>query len=185
MAEPRDITTERLRLRPWQDSDRAPFAAMCADPAVMEFLLPVPDRAASDATVDRLQAGITARGWGFWAVELRSTQTFIGFIGIQVPGTQLPFSPCVEIGWRLAAAHWGQGYATEGARAALAYGFERLELDEIVAFTTVHNQRSRAVMQRLAMQADAGTFQHPAVPSGHPLQEHVLYRLPRNRWGPA
>ncbi|WP_394789294.1 GNAT family N-acetyltransferase [Rhodoferax sp.] len=182
MAEATQLRTDRLQLRPWRDSDRAPFAAMCADPAVMEFLLPVPDRTASDALLDRLQAGISARGWGFWALELRSTQAFIGFTGIQVPGSALPFSPCVEIGWRLATAHWGQGYATEAARTALAFGFEALELPEIVAFTTLHNQRSQAVMQRLGMQAEPESFDHPAVPPRHPLREHRLYRLARQHW---
>lgn len=182
MTELIEITTERLHLRQWMEADREPFSALCADPRVMEFLLPVPNRAACDAAVDAFHAHIAAHGWGFWAVEVRETQQFIGFIGIQVPRTIFPFSPCIEIGWRLAAGHWGKGYATEGAGAALHVGFERLGLAEIIALTTIHNQRSCAVMEKLGMKRAPATFEHPAVPVGHPLREHYLYRLTSEHW---
>ncbi|MCM5679541.1 GNAT family N-acetyltransferase [Schlegelella sp. S2-27] len=181
---PIEFTTGRLRLRRWQDEDRAAFAALNADPHVMAFFPSTLSREQSDAVVDRLQAHFARHGWGFWAAELKATAQFIGFVGLNVPAAQLPCSPCVEIGWRLARAHWGQGYATEAARAALRVGFDRLALDEIVSFTALANLRSQAVMERLGMRRDAQTFEHPAVPAGHALREHCLYRL-RRGWRPA
>lgn len=122
---------------------------------------------------------IEERGWGFWAAEERASGKFMGFIGLHKPVADLPFSPCVEVGWRLATAFWGKGYATEGARAALDYGFTTLDLAEIVSFTASINARSRAVMQRLGMMKDTDTFFHPNLPLGHELAEHVLYRARR------
>ena len=177
---PIEFDTERLRLRRWQDEDRAAFAAMNADPCVMEFFPSTLNRAQSDAVVDRIQADFAQRGWGLWAAELKATSRFIGFVGLNVPAAALPFSPCVEVGWRLAPAHWGQSYASEAARAALHVGFDRLGLDEIVSFTAVGNLRSQAVMERLGMQRDAQTFEHPAVPADHALRTHCLYRLRRS-----
>ncbi|MFO0958530.1 MAG: GNAT family N-acetyltransferase [Isosphaeraceae bacterium] len=181
MAEPSRIESERLLLRPWKDSDREPFASMGADPTVMEFFPALLDRAASDAMVDFCAWRIADQGWGLWAVERVATGDFLGFVGLQIPSRDLPFSPCVEVGWRLAREHWGFGYATEAARAALGFGFESLELEEIVSFTSVLNVRSRAVMERLGMLPD-GTFPHPALPEGHRLREHCLYRMDRGRW---
>src|SRR5688572_8180938 len=132
-----EIEAPRLVLRQWRDSDREPYAALNADPVVMEFFPATQDRAASDAMVEAWSGQIDDRGWSNWAVELRATGQFIGFIGLTVPRRVLPFSPCVEIGWRLARAHWGQGYATEGACAALGAGFERFGLDEVVSFTAL------------------------------------------------
>jgi RimJ/RimL family protein N-acetyltransferase len=178
-----EFETPRLRLRQWRESDCAPFAAMAADPQVMEFLLPLPTRADSDAMVGRGRALIAAKGWGFWAVEHKATGEFIGFTGLNVPLATLPFSPCVEIGWRFARHTWGQGFASEAARGALQVGFERLGFDEIVAFTTLANRRSRAVMERLGMREDRdGEFDHPLVADGHPLQRHRLYRIGRAAW---
>ena len=177
---PIEFDTERLRLRCWKDEDRAPFAALNADPRVMELFPSRLGREQSDAVVDRVQAHFAQRGWGFWAAELKASAQFIGFVGLNVPTVELPCSPCVEIGWRLAAAHWGRGYATEAARAALRVGFDRLGLDEIVSFTALANLRSQAVMERLGMQRDAQTFEHPAVAAGHALREHCLYRLRRS-----
>ncbi len=174
--------TERLTLRQWRAEDREPFAALNADPRVMEFFPAPLDRQASDALADIIEAFIAAHGWGFWAVELNRSGEFIGFVGLSIPRAQLPCSPCVEVGWRLGARHWGRGYATEAARAALRVGFERLALPEIVSFTSVLNSRSKAVMERLGMTADSDTFEHPAVPPGHRLREHCLYRLSRERW---
>jgi RimJ/RimL family protein N-acetyltransferase len=177
-----EFDTERLRLRQWCPSDLEPFAALNADPRVMEFFPSVLGREASNAAVERWQAQIEARGWGLWAAEIRSTKEFIGFIGLQVPIAPLPFSPCVEVGWRLARNYWGRGYATEGARGAICQGFVQLGLAEIVSFTAVGNLKSRAVMERLGMQAAEGTFEHPGVPEGSPVREHCLYRLTRDRW---
>lgn len=178
-----ELETARLLLRHWRESDREPFAAMNADPAVMEFFPALQSRAASDASVDAWQTELEERGWSNWAVELRSTRQFIGFVGLSVPRRVLPFSPCVEVGWRLARAHWGRGYATEAARAVLRFGFERLALPEIVSFTAVPNVRSRAVMERIGMRDTHQDFEHPAVPEGSPLRAHCLYRINRDEWG--
>ncbi|MBJ2156977.1 GNAT family N-acetyltransferase [Variovorax sp. IB41] len=181
-----EFDTARLRLRQWRESDGAPFAAMAADPQVMEFLLPLATRADSDALIERVRTRIAENGWGFWAVEHKGTGEFIGFTGLNVPVATLPFSPCVEIGWRFARHMWGQGFATEAARGALQVGFERLGFDEIVAFTATGNLRSAAVMERLGMHEDvAGAFDHPLVPEGHPLRRHRLYRLGRAAWAAA
>lgn len=176
MSELIEISTKRLHLRQWRASDRQPFAELNADPRVMEFFPNRLDRAASDALADRIQAQITNQGWGLWAVEFRDTQAFIGFVGLNIPALELPCSPCVEVGWRLAFPYWGQGYASEAAQEALRIGFERLDLQEIVSFTAIHNRRSRAVMERLNMCEMPETFLHPQLPIGHPLAEHCLYK---------
>jgi RimJ/RimL family protein N-acetyltransferase len=175
-----EFDTERLRLRQWRESDLAPFFALACDPQVMEFLLPLPTRADSDALAARAKARIAENGWGLWAVEEKASGEFIGFTGLNVPAAVLPFSPCVEIGWRFARHAWGRGLASEAARGALQVGFERLALGEIVAFTGVGNLRSAAVMARIGMTEDlAGAFDHPLVPEGHPLRAHRLYRIGR------
>lgn len=180
MSEPDERRTERLVLRQWRDDDREPFAAMNADPEVMEHLPAVLDRAASDAMLDRLQASIEEQGWGLWAVERRDTGALVGFTGLSVPRHPLPFLPCVEVGWRLARPAWGHGFATEAGREALQVAFDEIGLDEVVSFTTVTNVRSRAVMQRLGLTRDpADDFDHPALPEGSPLRRHVLYRVDR------
>lgn len=174
------LETERLLLRPWRPSDRAPFAALCADPGVMEFMPHVLTRGESDALADRIEAGLRERGFGLWAVELRGEIPFAGFVGLDVPRFEAAFTPCVEIGWRLARAAWGRGLATEGARAAAAFGFERAGLRELVSFTSESNRRSRRVMEKLGMVRDpAEDFDHPSLPEGDPLRRHVLYRLAR------
>ncbi|MBL8251225.1 MAG: GNAT family N-acetyltransferase, partial [Candidatus Competibacter sp.] len=144
-----EFKTERLRLRQWRSADREPFARLNADQRVMAYFVEPLDRAASDVLADRLEAQIAERGWGFWAVEILGGEPFIGFVGLHVPVPDIPCSPCVDVGWRLAFSHWGRGYATEAANGALRVGFERLELPEIVAFTALQNRRSRAVMERL------------------------------------
>ncbi len=176
MPNPIEFETERLFMRQWRPSDRAPFAELNADPRVMDYFPAPLERDESDALADRCQALIEQRGWGFWAVELKASAEFIGFLGLHVPIAELPFSPCVEIGWRLAFQHWHKGLATEAARGALEAGFDRLDLAEIVSFTTLGNQRSRAVMQRIGMR-EASRFEHPSIPIGHPLRAHCLYRL--------
>ena len=174
------LSTARLLLRAWRDEDRPAFAALNADPAVMEFFPGVLERAESDAMAERIRAHWARHGFGLWAVEVPGVAPFIGYVGLSAPRFEAAFTPCVEIGWRLAAAHWGRGYATEAARAALAHGFGELALTEIVSFTVPANGRSRAVMERLGMRRDpAEDFDHPLLPPGHPLQRHVLYRLGR------
>jgi RimJ/RimL family protein N-acetyltransferase len=168
--------TGRILLRQWRDSDREPFARLNADRRVMEYFPSPLSRSESDAIADRCHALIAERGWGFWAAELKGATTFLGFVGLHVPSDELPFSPCVEIGWRLAHAHWGKGYATEAAMAALRVGFDKLSLDEIVSFTTIGNLKSQAVMKRLGMTM-IDTFEHPALPAESPLRQHCLYRI--------
>lgn len=180
MADLIEFETERLFLRQWAPADREPFAALNADSRVMEFFPARLTRAESDAMADRCESLIQERGWGFWAAELKATREFIGFVGLHTPSAELPFSPCVEVGWRLSFEHWGRGLASEAARGALRVGFASLGLREIVSFTAVGNFRSRAVMERLAM-GESGTFEHPQVPEGSSLRLHCLYRLSRDR----
>jgi RimJ/RimL family protein N-acetyltransferase len=178
-----ELTTERLWLRTWREPDRAPFAALNADPEVMQFFVAPFTREQSDTLIERIEAHIREHGFGLWAVELRAEQRFVGFVGLAVTTFPAPFTPCVEIGWRLARDAWGRGYASEAARAALRFGFETLAPEEIVAYTVPDNIRSRRVMERIGMQRDEhGDFDHPRVPDGHPLRRHVLYRLSRKRW---
>jgi RimJ/RimL family protein N-acetyltransferase len=175
-----ELRTARLLLRRWRDGDRAPFAALNADPEVTEHLGGAMSRARSDALVDQIEAVFERRGFGMWAVEVAGTGDLAGFAGLSVPAFEAPFMPAVEIGWRLARAHWGHGYATEAALAAVAFGFDEARLDEIVSFTVPANVRSRRVMERLGMTHDpADDFDHPALPVPHPLRRHVLYRLRR------
>src|SRR5215468_4714 len=177
------IRTPRLLLRDWQPADREIFAEMGRDEDVMRFFPAQLDRAQSDAIVDRVQAGITERGWGLWAVEVRQSGEFIGFVGLQPVSIEAPFAPAVEVAWRLARGAWGHGYATEAARACLRFAFTELELAEVVALTTVTNERSRRVMERIGMiRRPEDDFDHPRVPEGHALRRHVLYRLARKGW---
>ncbi len=170
----------RLLLRGWRAGDRAPFAALNADPRVMEHFPHTLDRAGSDDLVDRFEAGWRANGFGQWAIERIEDGQFLGFAGLSRPSFEAHFTPAVEVGWRLARAAWGHGYATEAAIAAVGFGFETLGLDEIVSFTVPGNVRSRAVMERLGMTRDpSDDFDHPRLPEGHALRRHVLYRLRR------
>ncbi|WP_421901585.1 GNAT family N-acetyltransferase [Maridesulfovibrio sp.] len=174
--------SERLVLRGWQDSDYAPFARINADPDVMRYFPAPLSEAESNANADTMRALIGERGWGFWAVEIPKVAPFIGFVGLHIPSVILPFSPCVEIGWRLDKQFWGHGYATEAAQFALEYGFTDLGLEEIVSFTATQNKPSQAVMKRLGMSRESETFEHPSVPTGNPLREHFLYRLQKADW---
>jgi RimJ/RimL family protein N-acetyltransferase len=178
-----EIMTERLLLRRWTEADRAPFAALCADPEVMEHFPAPLTPSQADALVDRIEAGFDEHGFGLWALEVRESGEFIGFTGLAVPWFDAHFTPAVEVGWRLARRAWGYGYATEAARAALAHGFGEAGLVEIVSMTTPRNTRSQAVMRRLGMSRDpAEDFDHPQLPAGHPVRRHVLYRLTAGRW---
>ena len=176
------LRTGRLIMRGWRASDRAPFAALNADPVVMEHFLAPMTRAQSDAFVDRIESRFEENGFGLWAVEVIGGEEFIGFVGLNPVPETLPISSPdgYEIGWRLARPAWGHGYATEAARAALEHGFGAVGLDEIVSFTATTNLPSQRVMQRIGMQRDpAEDFDHPALPVGHPIRRHVLYRIRR------
>lgn len=177
-----ELETDRLLLRQWKPADRAPFAQLNADPKVMEFFPNVLSREASNAFADRIQTLIEKQGWGLWAVEIKNTQQFIGYVGLHVPTYELPFNPCVEVGWRLAYEFWGKGYAPEAALVALKFGFESLNLAEIVSFTALSNVRSQRVMEKIGMQRASETFQHPNVSINSTLSEHCLYRLSKNDW---
>ena len=174
------LHTDRLVLRRWQPADKGPFASLNADAEVMEHFPSALGRAESDAFADRIEAGFDARGYGLWAVEIPDEAEFIGFVGLALHDFPAHFTPAVEIGWRLARDYWGRGFATEAARAAIADGFDRVGLGEIVSFTATTNVRSVAVMQRLGMTHDpADDFDHPRLAVGHLLRRHVLYRLSR------
>jgi RimJ/RimL family protein N-acetyltransferase len=179
----RSIETERLLLRPWRDSDLGPFAELNTDVRVMEFFLSTLPRSESDAFAMKVRAHFDEHGYGLWAVEVKEGAPFIGFVGLATVTFEAPFVPAVEIGWRLAHASWGRGYASEAARASLRLAFEELALDEVVSFTVETNQRSRAVMERIGMHhVSAGDFDHPRIPESHPLCRHALYRLGRAEW---
>jgi len=174
---PGEIRTDRLLLRRWLPDDRTPFARLNADPRVMEFFPAALSRAESDAVADHMEAHFERHGFGLWAVEIPGITPFVGFVGLSIPLFEAHFTPCVEIGWRLGADHWNRGYATEGARAALAFGFTSLKLEEIVSFTVPANIRSRRVMEKISMtHSGSDDFDHPVLPEGHPLRRHVLYR---------
>ena len=176
MLSSNELPTPRLLLRQWQPSDLEPFALMSSDADVMRYY-PAPwSREQSDVFAQRVMRLIDERGWGFWAIEERASRQFIGFVGLHIPSHELPFSPCVEVGWRLAKPYWGLGYATEAAQSAISFGFQQLRLPEVVAFTAITNLKSRAVMERLGMQFDS-EFDHPQVPVESRLRRHVLYRL--------
>jgi len=176
------LRTERLILRGPREADREPFARLNADSRVMEFFPSALSREESDALLDRIKAHFEQYGFSWCAAELRESGEFIGFVGLVVPRFEAAFTPCVEIGWRLAAEFWGLGLATEGARAVVEYAFEELGLKELVSFTTAANMRSRRVMEKLGMTHDAGDdFDHPTLPEGHLQRRHVLYRLSRNQ----
>ena len=181
MVEAVELRTERLLLRAWRASDREPYAALNADPVVMEHFPAPLTQEESDAHVDRLLAAFDEHGWGLWAVEVPGAAEFIGFIGLSVPRFDAHFTPCVEVGWRLARTAWGRGYAPEGAREALRFAFEELALDEVVSFTSVANTNSRRVMEKIGMTHDpADDFDHPTLPPDSPIRRHVLYRATRD-----
>ncbi len=178
-----ELRTERLLLRGWRDSDLEPFAALNADERAMALMPGTLTRDESDAMVDKIVDRWNEGRPSLWAVEIPGIAPFIGFVGLLEPSFETSFTPCVEVGWRLAAEHWGQGYAQEGARAALGHGFDQRGLDEIVSFTSVGHARSRRVMEKIGMTHDpADDFDHPSLPLDHPINRHVLYRLSAERW---
>ena len=175
-----ELRTDRLLLRAWRPADREPYAVLNADPVVMEHFVAPLSRRESDEHVDRIAAAFDEHGWGLWAVEVPGDAEFIGFIGLGIPRFEAHFTPCVEVGWRLAQTAWGRGYAPEGATAALRFAFDELGLDEVVSFTAVGNRNSRRVMEKIGLTHDpAEDFDHPSVPVGHRIRRHVLYRTHR------
>jgi RimJ/RimL family protein N-acetyltransferase len=173
-----ELSTARLLLRRWRETDHAPFAVLNADPMVMEYFPGRLTRAESDDLIARIETGFATRGLGLWALEVRATGEFAGFAGLTVPSFNAHFTPAVEVGWRLARSAWGQGYATEAGLASVAFGFRDAGLDEIVSFTSAANVRSRAVMERIGMTHDpADDFDHPGLDETDLLRPHVLYRI--------
>lgn len=176
------IKTKRLLLRQWVEEDFQVFAQICKDKDVMEFFPKLQSRAESYEMAHKIQSLIEDKGWGFWAVEVPTKHKYIGFVGLHCPEVDLPFSPCVEIGWRLSKQHWGKGYATEAAKAVIEYAFTHLNLEEIVSFTTLANTRSIAVMQKIGMFDTIQNFKHPNIDALNPICEHVLYKISQDQW---
>ncbi|HGJ5874143.1 MAG TPA: GNAT family N-acetyltransferase [Arsenophonus apicola] len=177
------LKTPRLILREWREADRLPFYRLNSDPDVMRYFPHLLSKIQSDAFIDRIrQKFIQQQGWGLWAVELRAEKQFIGFVGLNIPAYDLPFMPCTEIGWRLAKPFWRQGLAYEAACRVLDFAFLQQQMQEIISFTAKINHPSECLMKKLAMEKDAHNFLHPALPSAHPLQQHILYRLNQQQW---
>lgn len=176
------IISERLILREWIESDLEPFIALNQDEKVMEFFPSVLSKTETENFATRIKKHFADHGFGLYACELKSTQEFIGFVGLSIPNFEVHFTPCVEIGWRIAAKFWNQGYATEAASAVLEFGFKNLALKEIVSFTSEKNLRSINVMQKIGMTRDVnGDFLHPKLEASHPLARHVLFRIRNHR----
>lgn len=183
MTKPVALETKRLLLRLWKSEDLTSFYSQInADPEVMKYYPRVLTKEESDAMAGKIMAKIEKNGWGFWAVEHKADKNFIGFVGLNEPDYELPVKPCIEIGWRLAKAYWGKGYATEAAKACLAFAFDNLKLNEVYAFASVGNERSWKVMQRIGMKNSGSNFNHPIIPEGHTLSEHVLYKISKKQW---
>ncbi|MGF1696594.1 GNAT family N-acetyltransferase [Vibrio lamellibrachiae] len=178
------METERLILRQWHEEDFQHYAQLNADSRVMKYFPSTLSKQESDDQADRIRGLITERGWGFWAVELKSSGEFIGFVGLhsQDENSGIPNAPFVEIGWRLSSEHWGKGYAPEAARRALEYAFEMLNEASVYAFTTLTNEPSQRVMSKVGMTNVNSDFNHPKLPDGHELERHCLYRMTRAEW---
>jgi len=179
---PVELCTERIILRQWEPSDYPLFAEMNASSDVMKYFPKTLNESESNDLASKLSNLISERGWGLWALEEKTSNTFIGVTGLHEPPKELSFSPATEIGWRLSKKYWGKGYVAEAAKKALEFAFEQLALAEIVSFTSVTNQNSQAVMKRINMANSHRNFMHPLVPDNSPLQEHVLYTISKNQW---
>jgi 3-dehydroquinate dehydratase/shikimate dehydrogenase len=183
MKKDNTIKTERLVLRPWQEADLKPFAKLNADPRVMEYFPSIKSFEESLNEYQVILDHFKKHGYGWWAVTEKDKTHFIGFIGLRYLDFPADFTPAVEVAWRLAYEYWGKGYATEGAKASIGYGFEILGLEEIISFTSVPNLRSQAVMERIGMHHNSeDDFDHPKLPEGHWLKRHVLYRMNSKEW---
>lgn len=176
------LKTDRLLLRQWTEDDFLPFSEMCSDKDVMEYFPKPLTKEESYEMAEKILSLNSEKGWGLWAVEVPNQHQFIGFVGLHIPTNKMPFSPCVEVGWRLSKQYWGKGYATEGAKEALKFAFNTLNLDEVVSFTTQTNARSRAVMLKLGMHDSKQNFMHPDLDVSHPQREHVLYKISKKKW---
>jgi len=176
------LTTHRLILRQWLPNDYSLFSKINADSDVMKYYPSILTESESNRFAKKAESLISKRGWGFWAVELKEDNSFIGFVGLHEPEADLPFTPCVEIGWRLSKKYWGKGYATEAARAVLNYAFDVLQLNEVVSFASLQNAKSKSVMERLKMENVMQNFEHPSISEGHHLREHVLYKINKAMW---
>jgi RimJ/RimL family protein N-acetyltransferase len=177
------LQTARLILRGWRDTDLAPFAAMSEDPEAMRYYPAIPDQASSDAIADYIRTSLAANGFGLWAVEIPDEAAFIGYVGMVETGFDAPFTPAIELSWRLARPFWGGGYATEAAIAVLDHAFGAIGFHDVVAYTVPENRRSRRVMERLGMWHDrAGDFDDPRLAAGDRLRSQVLYRLSCEAW---
>ncbi len=179
------IETQRLILRQWSADDIPAFTQLNACPDTMEFFPSVYSQEQTQELVDWCSASIAERGWGFWAVEEKVSSDFIGMVGLNDFPRDIPVKQSHEVGWRLLRTYWGKGYATEAAKASLSYGFNKLGLDEIVAFTPTGNVRSRKVMDRLGMTLEPDTFEHPRVPADFEHSTHVLYTIARSSYEQA
>ena len=177
-----ELETARLLLRQWIEQDLPNFATLNSDPEVMEYFPALLSREESNAITEKCKSLIAEKGWGVWAVELKSSGEFIGFVGLHTPKPNLAFSPCVEISWRLHKKFWGSGYATEAAQEALSYAFNALNLNEVVSFTATTNSRSRSVMERLGFSNTHENFEHPDIQKGHSLSKHILYKITKKQW---
>ena len=177
-----ELETDRLILRQWQETDYPLFANLNADKQVMEYFPSRLSRKESDRLAGICAGLISTRGWGLWALELKATDAFIGFVGLHVSKQTMPFSPGIEIGWRLAKEYWGKGYATEAASRVLKFAFETLNLNEVVSFAAVNNYPSRSVMERIGLLNTNQNFQHVDIPLDHQLSEHVLYKITKSEW---
>lgn len=182
MAKVIETQTERLLLRQWRKKDYEIFERINSDPVVMEYYPSTLTPEESNMMANKIESLIKEKGWGFWAVELTGKKSFIGFVGLHEPRYELPVKPCIEIGWRLGREYWGKGYATEAAKASLAFAFSDLNLNEVSSFTPITNSKSRALMERLNMVNTNLNFDHPMVPKSSPLREHALYII-ENRDG--
>ena len=178
------IVTDRLVMRRWQDSDRAPFAALNGDPETLKYFPATLDRAASDEFVDRIEERFEQQGFGLWALELTGTGQFIGYTGLNPLPDDVPGGGGMEVGWRLVKQAWHNGYATEAARAALGVAFDGAGLPDVWSMTAVLNEPSQAVMRRIGL-TEVARFEHPRIPLGDPLRLHVMYRVARQNWAQA
>ena len=174
--------SERLLFRHWRVSDRDAFYELNSHPDVMRFFPSILSREESEAYIDAIIDRLEKNGFGFWAVALKDTNEFIGFIGLNSPNIGLKIEPCIEIGWRLKKEFWGRGFATEGAKRVLRYAFDECQFEKVYSFTTIRNRNSENVMTKIGMKNTNKNFFHPKIPKEHPLCEHVLYVLTREDW---